>query len=136
MMDYYLQFKAAHVAAVFASGGLFFVRGLLRQIGRGWGKFVMDAPVRYLSYVIDTVLLATALMLVTILPAGSFGNGWLAAKLILLVGYVGLGTFALKRGRTRRTRLTCYGSALAVYAAMFIVARTHDPLGPLRMLFG
>ena len=66
---------------------------------------------------------------VSILPSALFANGWLTAKLVLLVGYVGLGTFALKRGRTPRVRTACYLLALATYASMFTIARTHHPLG-------
>jgi len=131
MLEFYPQIKALHVGAVFASGSLFLLRGLAVQADASWG---MAAPVRYLSYGIDTVLLTAALMLLTLLPAAVFANGWLWVKIGLLVVYVGLGTFALKRGRTARVRLACYLSALAVFACMYLVARTHDPLGPLRMM--
>ena len=80
------------------------------------------------------MLLAAALMLLTLLPAAVFANGWLWVKVGLLVVYVGLGTFALKRGRTARVRLASYVAALAVFAGMYMIARTHDPLGPLRMI--
>lgn len=135
MIELYPQIKTVHVAAVITSGSLFLLRGLAVQIGER-GRLAMAAPVRYLSYGIDTVLLTAALMLVVILPAAVHANGWLAAKLMLLITYVGLGTFALKRGRTRRTRIACFAGALAVYAAMLVIARTHDPLGPFRLLFG
>jgi uncharacterized membrane protein SirB2 len=130
MIEFYPQIKSIHVGAVFASGSLFLLRGLAVQAGAAWG---MAAPVRYLSYTIDTLLLTAALMLLTLLPAAVFANGWLWVKIGLLVVYVGLGTFALKRGRTARVRLASYVSALAVFACMYLVARTHDPLGPLRM---
>lgn len=131
MIEFYPQIKQLHVGAVFASGSLFLLRGLAVQAGAAWG---MSTPVRYLSYGIDIVLLAAALMLLTLLPAAVFANGWLWAKIGLLVVYVGLGTFALKRGRTARVRLASYVGALAVFVCMYLVARTHDPLGPLRMI--
>ena len=135
MLELYPQMKVAHVAAVIASGSLFLLRGLVLQAGER-GRWAMAAPLRYLSYGIDTALLAAALVLVMILPAAVYANGWLAAKLALLVAYVGLGTCALKRGRTRRTRLACFVAALAVYGSMLVIARTHDPLGPFRVLLG
>lgn len=135
MIELYPQIKTVHVAAVIISGSLFLLRGLAVQIGER-DRLAMAAPIRYLSYGIDTVLLTAALMLLAILPAAVHANGWLAAKLMLLITYVGLGTFALKRGRTRRTRLACFAGALAVYVAMLVIARTHDPLGPFRLLFG
>ena len=131
MIEFYPQIKLLHVGAVFASGSLFLLRGLAVQAGVSLG---MAAPARYLSYGIDTVLLTAALMLLTLLPAAVFANGWLWVKIGLLVVYVGLGTFALKRGRTARVRLASYVAALAVFACMYLVARTHDPLGPLRLM--
>lgn len=131
MVEFYPQIKLLHVGAVFASGTLFLLRGIAVQAGAAWG---MAAPIRYLSYGIDTVLLTAAVMLLTLLPAAVFANGWLWVKITLVVVYVGLGTFALKRGRTARVRLTSYVSALAVFACMYVIARTHDPLGPLRLI--
>lgn len=126
MIEFYLPIKSVHVAAVLASGGLFALRGALVLAGMRWA---MSAPLRYLSYTIDTALLTAALMLATLLPGAVFANGWLAVKLTLLVVYVLLGSFALKRGRSRRTRALCFVAALAVYAFMYSVARTHQPLG-------
>lgn len=127
MIEFYGQIKTVHIAAVVLSGALFALRGLLVQAGRP--ALGMAAPLRFTSYAIDTVLLTAALMLLTILPGALFANGWLTAKLVLLVGYVGLGTFALKRGRTPRVRTACYLLALATYATMFTIARAHHPLG-------
>ena len=126
MITFYLPIKTVHIVSVLASGGLFAVRGLLLLNGRAWA---MSAPMRYLSYSIDTVLLTAALMLATLLPSGVFANGWLAVKLVLLVVYVVLGSFALKRGNTLNIRWICYIAALTVYAFMLSVARTHQPLG-------
>lgn len=127
MIEFYQQIKWVHVAAVLASGLIFVIRGLLVQTGKP--RLAMLAPVRYLSYSIDTVLLTAALMLLTILPTAMFANGWLATKLVLLVVYVGLGTVALKRGRTPRVRTICYVAALVVYTTMISIARAHHPLG-------
>lgn len=131
MIEFYPQIKLVHVAAVIASGALFLVRGVLVQAGVSWA---MAPPVRYLSYTIDTVLLVAGLVLFTVLPSEVFANGWLTLKVILLVVYVGLGTFALKRGRTAAARRACFLAALVVYAGMYVIARTHDPLGPLRVM--
>jgi uncharacterized membrane protein SirB2 len=131
MIEFYPQIKLLHVGAVFASGSLFLLRGLAVQAGAAWG---MATTVRYLSYGIDILLLTAALLLLALLPAPVFANGWLWAKIALLVVYVGLGTFALKRGRTSRIRLICFVAALCVFACMYAIARTHDPLGPIRML--
>ena len=127
MFEFYPQIKWVHIACVLASGALFALRGLLVQTGHvGAAQWT---PLRLFSYSIDTALLTAALMLLTILPGAMFANGWLTTKLILLVAYVVLGTLALKRGRTARTRQLCYVTALATYVFMLGVARMHHPLG-------
>jgi uncharacterized membrane protein SirB2 len=131
MIDFYSEIKWVHVAAVLASGTIFLLRGLAVQ---GNARWPMAAPVRYLSYSIDTVLLTAALMLLTILPGALYANGWLTVKLTLLVAYIVLGTIALKRGRTRKVRLVSFVAALAVYGSIIAIARLHHPLGPLREL--
>jgi len=127
MIEFYPQIKWVHVATVLASGGLFALRGLLVLAGRQ--SWALAAPVRYLSYSIDTTLLTAALMLLTILPGALFANGWLAAKIVLLVAYVLLGMFALRRGRSARMRLACYVAALATFGFIYSIARTHHPGG-------
>jgi len=134
MTGYYLQLKLAHVAAVLASGMLFFLRGLMVQLGRQ--ELALRAPLRYLSYSVDTALLASALMLLTIIPSAAYANGWLTVKLVLLVVYIACGTLALKRAPTQRARLVFFVSALLIYGFMLSIARAHHPLGLLRVWLG
>ncbi len=126
MIEFYAPVRAVHIGAVLSSGALFALRGAGVLAGARWP---LAAPLRYLSYSIDTVLLTAALMLFTMLPAALFANHWLSVKLALLVLYVVLGSFALKRGRSPRVRALCFAAALLVYAGMFGIARTHQPLG-------
>ena len=133
MIEFYAQIKWVHIATVLASGSLFLLRGLLLQLGQQ--RLAMSAPLRYFSYSIDTVLLTAALMLLTILPHAMFANGWLTVKLVLLLVYVVLGSFALKRGRTPRVRLASYLLALLVFGFMLTIARGHHPLGILATWF-
>ncbi|MFZ5635911.1 MAG: SirB2 family protein [Pseudomonadota bacterium] len=129
MIEFYPQIKLVHIACVLLSGALFALRGGCALLGARWP---MSLPVRVLSYAIDTALLTAALMLFAILPGGVFVNGWLAVKIALLLVYIVLGSFALKRARTRRAKAGCFLAALAVYAFMYTIARAHDPLGFLR----
>ncbi len=132
MIEFYAPIKWVHVAAVICSGVIFLLRGLLVQAGRP--RFAMAAPVRYLSYSVDTTLLTAALMLLSMLPSAMFANGWVTTKIVLLFPYVILGTFALKRGRTPRVRVICYVAALLVYITIIGIAIAHHPLGWLRWL--
>ena len=133
MIEFYPQIKSVHIAAVIASGLLFAARGGAVQLGASWA---MAAPLRYLSYSIDTVLLTAALMLATILHQFPFVQGWLTAKVLLLAVYVVLGSFALKRGRTPAVRATCWIAALLVYLFIVSIARAHHPLGILAVATG
>lgn len=133
MIEFYSQIKWVHVAAVLASGSLFALRGLVLHAG---GRWAMAWPLRYLSYAIDTVLLTAALMLATIVQQYPFVHSWLTVKVMLLLLYVVLGSYALKRGNTRAVRIGCWLAALAVYGAIISVARAHHPLGALRSLTG
>ena len=126
MIEFYPQIRAVHIGAVIASGALFALRGAGMLSGARWP---MAAPLRYLSYSIDSVLLTAALMLIAVLPAALFANHWLTVKLSLLVVYIVLGSLALKRGRSARVRGVCYVAALALFAAVVGIARTHQPLG-------
>lgn len=128
MIEFYPQIKWVHVAAVLGSGSLFFVRGLALNAGARWA---MAAPLRYLSYSIDTVLLTAALMLATMLHQYPFVHGWLTTKVLLLVAYIVLGSYALKRGQTRAVRVGCWLAALTIYVIIISVARAHHPLGVL-----
>jgi uncharacterized membrane protein SirB2 len=131
MIEFYPQVKLAHVAAVVASGALFFLRGAAVQLGAQWA---MAAPLRYLSYTIDSVLLTAALMLATMLHQYPFADAWLTVKVLLLVVYIVLGVLALKRGRSPGIRLASWLGALAIFGLIVSVARAHDPLGALRAL--
>lgn len=131
MIELYPQIRTVHIAAVIASGLLFLLRGAAVQLGATWA---MAAPLRYLSYSIDTVLLTAALMLVTILHQYPFVHGWLTAKVVLLVVYVVLGSFALKRGRTKTVRVSCWVAALLVYLFIVSIARAHSPFGVAALL--
>ena len=131
MLEFYPQVRATHIAAVALSGALFAIRGLGALAGQAWPK---ATAVRWSSYAIDTVLLTAALMLVGMLPAAMFANGWLATKLVLLVAYVASGSMALKRSRTARGRRLWFMTAILLYAGMLGIARMHHPLGWVRLL--
>ncbi len=128
MIELYPQIKVVHIASVLTSGAIFFSRAVGVQLGAGW---VMTARLRYLSYSVDTVLLASALLLMTMLHQYPFVHSWLTVKVLFVVVYIVLGTFALRRGRTRAVRAACAIVALLVYAFILSTALTHDPLGVL-----
>lgn len=129
MIEFYSEIKWIHVVAVLTSGSLFAFRGIAMLAGARW---YMAAPLRYLSYAIDTVLLTAAMMLATMLHQYPFVQAWLTAKVLLLVVYVILGSLALTRGTTRATRARAFVAALLVFLFIISIARAHDPRGVLR----
>jgi len=123
MTEYYLQIKFVHILCVALSGALFATRGLLRLAD---SRIANHAALRWSSYAIDTTLLTTALMLVGIVHQYPFVNGWLTAKVLLLVVYVVFGSFALRRAHSRRSAAVWFVSALVVFAAIVGAAVMHD----------
>jgi uncharacterized membrane protein SirB2 len=133
MLEFYPQIKLVHIVCALLSGCLFFARGIGVLRAAHWP---MALPVRMTSYAIDTALLTAALMLVSILPAAVFANGWLTMKLVLLATYIVLGSFALKRASSRRARALCFVAASLCFLCITAIARSHEPLGPSRIMIG
>jgi len=128
-MDY-LIVKQVHVICAALSIAGFALRGvlMLRDSALLQSRIARAAP-----HVVDTLLLASAVVLSWQSAQYPFAQGWLTAKLLALVAYIVLGTVALKRGRTKGVRATAL--ALALLAAFYIVsvAVTRDPAGFLRL---
>ena len=120
----YLVAKSIHVGCVIVSLAGFAARGLLMLAGSPWltVRFVRVAP-----HVVDSLLLASALWLAWRLGQYPFVDAWLTAKVLGLLAYIGFGTLALRRGRTRAVRVAALAAALYVVA----VALTRDVRGPL-----
>ena len=113
------------------SVGGFFIRGLLMLadsslLQRRWLKV---AP-----HVDDTVLLAAALVLMAMIGQYPFVDAWVTAKVFGLIGYIILGSLALKPGRGKGVRLACWLAALAVFAYIASVAMSKDAWGFVGLL--
>jgi uncharacterized membrane protein SirB2 len=126
MIEFYPQIKQAHILLALSSGAIFALRGGGSLLGMQWSQWL---TVRMTSYAVDTSLLTAAMMLLVILPRAMYANGWLATKIVLIVVYIVLGIFALRRARTRSARAICYAAALAVFGFIYTIARAHHPLG-------
>lgn len=123
-MDY-ATLKTLHLTTVGITLALFLLRGAWMIAGSSrlsarWGRI---AP-----HLNDTVLLASGIALAWMLGLSPLEHGWLAAKIVALLVYIGLGTIALKRGKTRRRRFAAWLAALVVFGYMLGVAHTHSPL--------
>lgn len=128
---WYLPILHLHVTCVVLSGSLFFARGCLMLGGL---PLANHKVVKRFSYVIDTTLLAAAIALTLIIHQYPFVQAWLTVKVLLLVVYIVLGVFALRRGRTRAMRAGFFVAALAVFGFIVSVALTHQSAGALLWL--
>ncbi|MGH8126143.1 MAG: SirB2 family protein [Rhodanobacteraceae bacterium] len=126
MAAWYLQILWTHIGCVIASGGLFFTRGCMMLAGLPGANHV---ALRRISVMIDTLLLAAAIALTTIIHHYPFVQAWLTVKVILLVVYIALGVYALRRGRTRTGRGICFAAAMIVFLFIVSVARAHNAFG-------
>jgi uncharacterized membrane protein SirB2 len=120
--------KLIHILTVIISFCLFFIRGY-------W--VVVDSPklgqrwVKILPHVNDSILLLSAITLTVLISQYPFVQGWLTAKVLLLVLYIGLGTIAIKRGKSKTIRVAAWLAALAVFAYIVLIAlsKSSNPLG-------
>ena len=127
-MSNYSLTLMTHVALVYLSGGFFFLRGIWMMTD---SRLLQTRPVRILPHVIDTFLLLSGFTLAYLISTYPFVAGWLTAKLILLVAYIVLGVFALKRAKTKVLRIIFFTAALATYGFMITIALNKSPMGLL-----
>lgn len=130
-MAAYLWVKYLHVACVILSLSGFAARGALMLAGSP----VLNARwVRVAPHIVDTALLASAAWLAWFLQQYPFVHGWLTAKVLGLLAYIGFGMVALRRGRTKAVRAACFALACASAAYVVWVALTRDPAAPIAWL--
>jgi len=84
-----------------------------------WRRIVPDT--------VDTLLMATGITMAVLLEVAPWENSWLAAKLIALLVYIGLGTVAFRFGRTLLIRRSSFVAALFVFGYIISVAYSRSP---------
>lgn len=114
--------KSLHIALAYLTVIGFVVRGI-------WA--LTDSPLRrekwvkIVPHIIDTLLLVIGVILAYRLGLSPV-SGWLGAKLLGLLAYIGFGVVTM-RGRTRAVQITGLVGALASVGYIFAVAFTKDP---------
>lgn len=124
LINNYAVIKGVHVMCVIASASLFVLRGLwlIQDSGKLSLRWVRTAP-----HIIDTFLLISAILLSIGIQQYPFTDGWLTAKVVALLVYIGLGMVAIRHGRNRQTRIIAWIAALVVLAYIIGVAITRNP---------
>ncbi|WP_416138491.1 SirB2 family protein [Halomonas sp. HK25] len=125
MIEHYFLIKHLHITTATLS--------LLFFMLRAWWS-VRESPwlqrrwVKVLPHINDTLLLSLGVLLMVMLKMWPQQHPWLAAKLIALLVYIGLGTLAIKRGRSPAVRGVAALAAVATFAYMLGVALHNSPL--------
>lgn len=118
-MQWYPLLKHIHVTTAGLTAILFTLRLVLDAAGRpGW----RSTPLKWLPHLNDTLLLAAAIGLLAVTGWMPFVHHWLTGKVILLVGYIVAGRYAIKPRYSRSTRITAAVLALAQLALIFWLA--------------
>lgn len=120
----YTALKIIHITSAIFSYILFTIRGLWMmqaspKLQLGW--------VKILPHVIDTILLVSAIALVTMIQQYPGINTWLNAKIGGLLLYIMLGMVALRFGKTRKIKAMSWIAAQFVFFYIVLVALTKNP---------
>lgn len=126
LIEAYPTLRSAHITLVGCSIALFTLRALAVLAGARWPLTPLP---RVAAVLIDTALLSAGVLLWIALGLHPLRDTWLGVKLLLLVLYVMLGSWALRRAPTRAAKALCLLAALGVAGTMVSVAVTHHPLG-------
>ena len=118
--------KLIHVTCVALSFSGFFIRGIwmLRDSHLLKRRWVTIAP-----QLIDTLLLASAIILSIQLRFSPLEQSWLLAKIIALLVYIGVGLVALRFGQNKSTRLLAWLLGLLIFIYIVSVALSKSVLG-------
>jgi uncharacterized membrane protein SirB2 len=127
----YLALKHFHITCVVLSGAGFALRGAWALAGSPLARARLT---RVLPHVVDSCLLLSAIALAWMAGQYPFVHGWLTAKIVGLLAYIGLGMVALKPGRAMAVRAGAFVAALATFSWIVSVALSKNPAGWLAWL--
>lgn len=127
----YLLIKHLHITCVVLSGAGFLLRGWWSITG---SPLLKARLTRRLPHVIDSCLLSSAIALAWMAGQYPFVDGWLTAKVLGLLAYIGLGVVALRPGRPLGVRIAALIAAATVFSYIVSVALTKNPAGWLALV--
>lgn len=118
-MSTYLILKHLHMTTAYLTVTLFALRLLLDAAGKpAWRQ----TPLRWIPHANDTILLIAAISLLVAGGWNPLAQGWLLGKILLLLGYIAAGLFALKVTVSRPVRVVAAVLALIQVSAIFHLA--------------
>jgi len=117
-MTFYYMLKLAHVACVVISGSLFIYR---------YARLSMrpDQPLakalNVLPHINDTVLLVSAIGMLSVIGLNPFTTPWLLAKILALLVYITLGAICMRSLPGSKRQTVSFVSAISVFAYILLV---------------
>lgn len=126
LIEHYAALKHLHITLAVFSVSLFVARGVAVFARAAWP---MRPWARWGSVAIDTLLTSAGALLWWTMSYHPLRESWLGAKLALIVAYVVLGSFALKRARSRGGKLVFFLLALLCVVAIVATALMKRPVG-------
>jgi uncharacterized membrane protein SirB2 len=114
-----------HIVAAGLSGSFFVIRGIWMISD---SSLLQKKIVRMAPHAIDTVLLSAAVILVVLTQQYPWAEPWLALKVLALIAYIVLGTFAIRRGKTKRSRVRYLVAAILSFGLMVGVSLAQGSL--------
>lgn len=124
-MDY-SALKHSHAGLAYLTIILFVIRYALFYVAPKWRT---NKVFKILPHIIDTLLLVFAILLCIEMSQYPLVDGWLTAKVIGLLAYIGFGVVAIRKAKT-----TAFAGALLSYAYVFGVAKYKTALSFLVLL--
>ena len=115
--------KSLHITLAYITVIGFVIRGIWAMTG---SPLKDQRWVRILPHVVDTLLLTIGVIMVFSIGA-SLTDGWLAAKMLALLGYIGFGILTL-RAPSMLIRVAAFAAALLCVGYIFAVAFSRSPL--------
>jgi len=102
---------------------LFFSRAVLSYRNVNWRK--KWPLLKFIPHIIDTLLLASGLSLAIYTSVPLF-SGWLSIKLMLLVAYIFLGSYTLKKSTTKSQQFVGITATFVTISVMIFIALTKN----------
>lgn len=119
----YMAFKHLHLTLAALTVLIFLVRAMFVLV---WPAGIRKRWLKVTAHAVDGLLILSAIALLVVMQMNPIHVGWVLAKIVALVAYIGFSVYAFKTAPTLPTRLVgvvLAGAALA-YIAMVAVRRT------------
>jgi len=114
-----------HISCALISLSLFIWRGIMVWLKRPLKTRLLR---RVLPDSVDTLFLASGIIMAFLMGISPLESTWLAAKIVGLLVYIVLGAIALNYGRSAWIKHVSFVAALCVFAYVVAVAKAMDPL--------